>query len=167
MSDALINILKHGGFWWPRSPGGPGRALAIPNGSRIRIALGDSPDAFATGVCRDGVLTLDPLPGRTFATAPAALAAARAMPGDPFACVEFLAGERWLSADALRRSGALPLDEIDELALEIAVDAVREQIRDTGEALTDAEVARKAAEVVAVSRYFREEAQQRLEWLKK
>jgi hypothetical protein len=166
MSDALINILKRGGFWWPRSPGAPGRALAIPHGARVRIAL-DASDAFAIGVCRDGVLMLDQFPGRTFASAPAALAAARGTPGDPFACVEFLAGERWLSADALRQSGALPWDEVDELALEIAVDAVREQIRDTGESLSEPEVVRKAAEVVAVSRYFRDEAQQRLEWMKK
>lgn len=169
MPSALNDIVIRGGFWWPRPPESPGRALAIPNGARVRIALAEpAVPPFADGFCRDGRLVFEAAAGRrVFESAPAATAAVRGTPGDPFACVEFLAGERWMSADAIRRSGALPWDEADELALEIAIDAVREQIRDTGESLTKPEIVRKAAEAVAVSRYFRDEAEQRLEWLKK
>jgi hypothetical protein len=169
MPSALNNIVIRGGFWWPRPPEAPGRALAIPNGARVRIALTEPANPpFAEGICRDGRLVFETTSGlRTFDSAPAATAAVRGAPGDPFTCIEFLAGERWMSADAIRRSGALPWDEADELALEIATDAVREQITDTGESLTEPEIIRKAAEVVAVSRYFRDEAEQRLEWLKR
>jgi hypothetical protein len=169
MTNALINIVTRGGFWWPRAPEGAGRALAIPNGARVRIALAE-PGAppFVDGVCRDGRLVFEASAGsRVFESARTATAAVRPSPGDPFACVEFLAGERWMSADALRRSGALPWDEADELALEIAIDAVREQIRDTGETLPEPEIVRKAADAVGVSHYFIDEAKQRLEWLKK
>jgi hypothetical protein len=163
----LIDVIKRGGFWWPRRPGHPGPALAIPSGARLRVALADpAVRPFADGICRNGTLVLDRFPDRAFDDAPAAVAAVRPAPGDPFTCVEFRVGERWLSADALRGSGAMPWDEADELALDIAIDAVREQIRDTGETLSRAEIVRKAADAVAVSPYFVDEARERLRWLR-
>jgi hypothetical protein len=37
--NALIEILRRGGCYWPRPPKAPGRALAVPSGARFRIAL--------------------------------------------------------------------------------------------------------------------------------
>ena len=169
MSDALIEILKRGGCYWRRPPG-PGRSLAIPNGTRFRIALNESASPpFSGGICRDGAFRVDdgPCAGRTFDSAAGAVAAVRDSPGDPFLCVAFLAGGKWLSADEIRRSGALPWDEADELALDIAIDAVRDKLRQNGEPLIEPALTRKAAEVMAVSPHFLDEAKQRLEWMKK
>ena len=86
VSGALIEILKRGGCYWPRLPGGPGRALAIPAGTRFRIALGaPGTPPFASGACGDGVFAIaeGDCAGRTFDGAVAAVDAVRGAPGDP------------------------------------------------------------------------------------
>ncbi|MGE5538564.1 MAG: hypothetical protein ACM30I_08085 [Gemmatimonas sp.] len=166
--SALIDILKAGGCYWPATA--PGRALAIPNRARFRVAL-DTPGAppFAAGVCRDGWFGFEdgPRAGRAFESAPAAVEAVGGTQGDAYRRMEFLAGGHWMSADAIRGSGALPWDEADELALAIAIDAVRDKTRSAGEALSAPALVRKAAEVVAVSPYFLDEARQQLDWMKR
>jgi len=196
--SALTDILRNGGGYWPRPANGPGRALAIPNGARFRIALpaddgrerpsgGPSdrarwrgrrgaakaeppespPVAFVGGACRNGLFVLDEDAGaksaRTFDTIAAAAEAAGAR-GDLFTAVAFLVGERWMSADALRGSDAMPWNEADELALDIAAAAIRDKLKEDGETLSPAQVMRKAADAVAGFPYFLDEARERLAW---
>jgi hypothetical protein len=216
--SALIDILCRGGCYWPRPPNGPGRALAIPDGGRFRIALPPNggpqdesapgnarPDerpsggpagkpargkrktakvesapapesgvTYVRGVCRNGVFVLDPPADhaagrgarpRVCETVEAAVRAAGAS-ADPFDCIEFLVGLRWMTADALRRSGAMPWGEVDEIALSIAMEAVRDKAKDEGETLSAPVVTRKAAEAVASFSYFLDEAKERLAWMK-
>jgi len=121
----------------------------------------------AGGVCRNGVFILDG--GGAFDSAEQAARAAGAH-GDPFACVEFLVGHRWMSADQLRRSDALPWDEADELALAIAAEAIRAKLKEDGElpgeVPSEPVVWRKAADAVATFPYFLDEARERLNWIK-
>jgi hypothetical protein len=100
-----------------------------------------------------------------FETAEAAARAAGAS-ADPFDCVEFLVGMRWMTADVLRRSGAMPWSEVDEIALAIAMEAVRDKAKDEGTALSAPVATRKAAEAVASFPYFLDEAKERLAWMK-
>jgi hypothetical protein len=171
--SALTDILRNGGGYWPRPANGPGRAIAIPNGARFRIALPPEPPesppvAFVGGACRNGLFVLEAGAGakgggRAFDTIAAAAEAAGAR-GNLFTAVAFLVGERWMSADALRGADAMPWSEADELALDIAAAAIRDKLKENGETPSPAQVMRKAADAVVTFPYFLDEARERLAW---
>jgi hypothetical protein len=117
-------------------------------------------------VCRNGAfIIVDGVYAGRFETLAAAAETIGAPVDDLFARVEFLVGAEWMSADALRRSDALPWGEVDEVALAIAAETIRDKAKEIGETIGEAAVIRKAAEAVATFSHFHREARQRLAWM--
>lgn len=168
MPISLIDVLRQGGCYWEKQPNSPGHSLAIPAGTRFRIALeGPQSHRFVGGTCLDGYFLVEEgaHAGARFGSANEAVNAVREPNSNAFLHIQFLLGARWVDADHL-----LPdfrCDEAEEGAIKLVIDEqIRPGLKKAGKTLESVELVQKAAEVLEKYPAFLDEARRRSEAIK-
>jgi hypothetical protein len=160
MSISLIETVFQGGCYWKHErDDSPGHSLAVPNGTPFKIAIeGPQSNRFIQGVCRDGyfVITEGSHSGVQFCSANEAVNTIREPSSNAFLHMHFQIDGRWVRADDFRRSSSSQLDDAEELALQIALDAVRRNQK--GQELDSPQALRAAARWVTKRPHMIEEA---------
>lgn len=119
------------------------------------------------GVCENGFLVQDgPHAGQRFFSANEAVNTVREPSSNAFLHIHFRIGSQWASADILRRREDYRCDEAEEDALQMAIEAVRKQLKLVDSHLEQSALLRKAAEVGQKNPDLLQEAKLRRRWLK-
>ena len=166
MSVSLVKVLCEGGCYWKNLPNSPGHSIAIPNGTRFKIAV-DGPQShrLLSGTCVDGYFAMEEgaHAGAKFLSANEAVNTVRAPQSNAFLYIQFLVEGKWIGADELRRIDTLSCDDVEEDALDTVVDLVRKKYKKDGTTKDDAQVLSVAANVVDTKPAFIENARKQKE----
>lgn len=149
----LFDTILAGGILWPRqNPRSPGHSIAIPSGTAFKVRIdGPTSHRFEAGVVEGNELVMREgrHAGERFPSANAAVDAVRedrTVSSNAFLYVLFEVSGRWVEADDMRRQEAFKVDPVEEKAFALAVEKIRELLKQKRKTLTELEIVRKAAE---------------------
>jgi len=158
----ILDTIANGGCYWQRKEGSPGHSFAIPNGTLFKVAIdGPQSNRFYEGVCQDGYFVTED--GVKHVSANDAVGAVRDISTNAFLYISFHLGGCWRKADKIRESAEFVPDEVEEEALQMAKDMVRDRVAKEKSDKDVAQITKIAANLVLANESLTESARSGVE----